>query len=111
LLLSKCPRTGPNNEREIIFTSLVTVKTAIAFTPENANTLSWWSELIVLPTEELINFCLAEYLQDFNKNNDGSFPEQALGLLKFKDRISAERTLEWVKSRVLKGPNGQVPDV
>jgi hypothetical protein len=63
------------------------------------------------PTEELVNFCFAEYLQDFNKNNASSFPEQTLGLLKFKDRICAERTLEWVKSRVLKGANGQVPDV
>jgi hypothetical protein len=25
------------------------------------------------PTEELVNFCFAEYLQDFNKNNASSF--------------------------------------
>ena len=84
------------------------MKTAIALTPENA-IRSPGGRNLSLPTEELISFCLAEYLQDFNKNNDGSFPEQALSLLKFKDRISAERTLEWVKSRVLKGHTGKYP--
>lgn len=67
------------------------MKTAIALTPENATTLSWWSKLTGLPTEELINFCLAEYLHDFNKDNDDNFPEETLGLLKFKDRESAKR--------------------
>jgi hypothetical protein len=85
------------------------VKTAIALTPENATTLSWWSKLTGLPTEELINFCLAEYLHDFNKDNDDSFPEETLGLLKFKDRESAKRTLEWVKSRVQKEHTGKFP--
>ena len=85
------------------------MKTAIALTPENASTLSWWSKLTGLPTEELINFCLAEYLQKFNRDNDESFPEETLGLLKFKDRQSAKRTLEWVKSRVLKGHTGKYP--
>jgi hypothetical protein len=33
-----------------------------------------------------------------------------IGLLKFKDRESAKRTLEWVKSRVQKEHTGQVPD-
>jgi hypothetical protein len=31
------------------------------------------------------------------------------GELKFKDRKSAEPTLEWVKSRVLKGQTGKFP--
>jgi hypothetical protein len=57
----------------------------------------------------LINFCLAEYLHDFNKDNDDSFPEETLGLLKFKDRESAKRTLEWVKSRVQKEHTGKFP--
>jgi hypothetical protein len=52
---------------------------------------------------------LAEYLHDFNKDNDDSFPEETLGLLKFKDRESAKRTLEWVKSRVQKEPTGKFP--
>lgn len=85
------------------------MKTALALTPENATTLSWWSKLTGLPTEELINFCLAEYLHDFNKDNDDSFPEETLGLLKFKDRESAKRTLEWVKSRVQKEHTGKFP--
>ena len=85
------------------------MKTAIALTPENAATLSWWSKLTGLPTEELINFVLAEYFLDFNKDNDQSFPEETLRLLKFKDRKGAERALEWVKSRVLKGHKGRYP--
>jgi hypothetical protein len=85
------------------------VKTALALTPENATTLSWWSKLTGLPTEELINFCLAEYLQNFNKDNEGTFPEETLGLLKFKDRESAKRTLEWVKSGVQKEHTGKFP--
>jgi hypothetical protein len=85
------------------------VKTALALTPENATTLLWWSKLTGLPTEELINFCLAEYFHDFNKDNESSFPEETLGLLKFKDRESAKRTLEWVKSRVQKEHTGKFP--
>jgi hypothetical protein len=85
------------------------VKTTVKLTPENASTLSWWSKLTGLPTEELINFVLAEYFLDFNKDNDQSFPEEALGLLKFKDRNGAERALEWVKSRVLKEYGGRHP--
>ena len=57
----------------------------------------------------MINFVLAEYFLDFNKDNDQSFPEEALGLLKFKDRNGAERALEWVKSRVLKEYGGRHP--
>jgi hypothetical protein len=83
------------------------VKTTVKLTPENASTLSWWSKLTGLPTEELINFVLDEYFLDFNKDNDQSFPEEALGLLKFKDRNGAERALEWVKSRVLKEYGGR----
>jgi hypothetical protein len=85
------------------------VKTTVKLTPENASTLSWWSKLTGLPTEELINFVLDEYFLDFNKDNDQSFPEEALGLLKFKDRNGAERALEWVKSRVLKEYRGRHP--
>ena len=102
--------TWPNDEHDIVSAHPAKpVKTAIALTPENATTLSWWSKLTGLPTEELINFCLAEYLQDFNKDNDNSFPEETLGLLKFKDRESAKRTLEWVKSRVQKEHTGKFP--
>jgi hypothetical protein len=85
------------------------VKTTVKLTPENAPSLSWWSKLTGLPTEELINFVLDEYFLDFNKDNDQSFPEEALGLLKFKDRNGAERALEWVKSRVLKEYGGRHP--
>jgi hypothetical protein len=84
----------------------VNPESLLALTPENATTLSWWSKLTGLPTEELINFCLAEYLHDFNKDNEGSFPEETLGILKFNDRESAKRTLEWVKSRVQKSTRG-----
>jgi hypothetical protein len=79
------------------------VKTAIALTPENASTLSWWSKLTGLPTEELINFCLAEYLQKFNRDNDESFPEETLGLLKFKDRQVPNERLNGSRAESLRG--------
>ena len=72
--------TWPNDEHDIgLHIPRNPVKTALALTPENATTLYWWSKLTGLPTEELINFCLAEYLHDFNKDNDDNFPEETLG--------------------------------
>jgi hypothetical protein len=57
----------------------------------------------------LINFFLADYFQNVNEYTDNSFPEETIGLLKFSDRTSAERTLEWIKKRVRKGHKGEFP--
>ena len=62
------------------------MKIAVALTPENTAVLAWCSELTGLPTEDLINFFLAEYFEDFNEDDDNNFPEETIGLLKFKDR-------------------------
>jgi len=86
-----------------------TMKIAVALTPENTAVLAWCSELTGLPTEELINFFLAEYFEDFNEDDDNNFPEETIGLLKFKDRESAARTLAWVERRVRKGHKGKFP--
>jgi hypothetical protein len=77
--------------------------TRILLTPENADALAWCVKLTGLPAEELINFFLADYFQNFNEANPDSYPENTIGLLKFNDRSSAERTLEWVKRRTRKG--------
>jgi hypothetical protein len=45
----------------------------------------------------------------FQQGQRRFFPEETLGLLKFKDRESAKRTLEWVKSRVQKEHTGKFP--
>ena len=57
----------------------------------------------------LINFFLAEYFENFNEDNDDNSPEETIGLLKFKDRESAGRTLEWVERRARKGHKGKLP--
>jgi hypothetical protein len=44
------------------------MKTTVKLTPENASTLTWCSKLTGLPTEELINFFLAEYFENFNED-------------------------------------------
>ena len=85
------------------------MKTTVKLTPENAATLSWCSKLTGLPAEELINFFLAEYFENFNEDTTTAFPEETIGLLKFKDRESAARTLEWVQRRVRKGHTGKFP--
>jgi hypothetical protein len=90
------------------------VKTTVKLTPENASTLSWWSKLTGLPTEELINFVLDEYFLDFIswiliRTTTKAFPRRPSALLKCKDRNGAERALEWVKSRVLKEYRGRHP--
>jgi hypothetical protein len=85
------------------------MKTTVKMTPENAATLSWCSKLTGLPPEELINFFLAEYFENFNEDTTTAFPEETIGLLKFKDRESAARTLEWVERRVRKGQIGKFP--
>ena len=85
------------------------MKTTVKLTPENASTLSWCSKLTGLPAEELINFFLAEYFEDFNEDNQDHFCEETIGLLRFKDRESAARTLEWVERRVRKGQTGKFP--
>jgi hypothetical protein len=85
------------------------MKTTVQLTPENAATLSWCSKLTGLPAEELINFFLAEYVENFNEDTTTAFPEETIGLLKFKDRESAARTLEWVERRVRKGQTGKFP--
>jgi len=85
------------------------MKTAVALTPENNAVLAWCSELTGLPAEELINFFLAEYFENFNEDNQDNFCEEAIGLLKFKDRESAARTLAWIERRVRKGHKGKFP--
>jgi hypothetical protein len=82
------------------------MKTAVALTPENTAVLAWCSELTGLPAEELINFFLAEYFENFNEDNQDNFCEETIGLLKFKDRESAARTLAWIERRVRKGHKG-----
>jgi hypothetical protein len=67
------------------------------------------SELTGLPAEELINFFLAEYFENFNEDNQDNFCEETIGLLKFKDRESAARTLAWIERRVRKGHKGKFP--
>ena len=62
------------------------MKNTVKLTPENAATLSWCSKLTGLPAEELINFFLAEYFENFNEDTTTAFPEETIGLLKFKDR-------------------------
>ena len=49
------------------------MKTAVALTPENTAVLAWCSELTGLPAEELINFFLAEYFENFNEDNQDNF--------------------------------------
>ena len=57
-----------------------TAKTTVKLTPENASTLSWCSKLTGLPAEELINFFLAEYFENFNEDNQDNFCEETIGL-------------------------------
>jgi hypothetical protein len=85
------------------------MKAIVKLTPGNAATLAWCSKLTGLPVEELINFFLAEYFEDFNEDTTTAFPEETIGLLKFKDRESAARTLEWVERRVRKGHKDKFP--
>ena len=85
------------------------MKATVKLTPGNAATLAWCSKLTGLPVEELINLFLAEYFEDFNEDTTTAFPEETIGLLKFKDRESAARTLEWVERRVRKGHKGKFP--
>ena len=85
------------------------MKTAVALTPENTAVLAWCSELTGLPAEELINFFLAEYFENFNEDNQDNFCEETIGLLKFKDHESAARTLAWIERRVRKGHKGKFP--
>jgi hypothetical protein len=81
------------------------MKTAVALTPENTAVLAWCSELTGLPAEELINFFLAEYFENFNEDNQDNFCEETIGLLKFKDRESAAARLRGSKRRVKKLTN------
>jgi hypothetical protein len=83
--------------------------TRVLLTPENAAALARAVKLTGLPIDEIVNFLLAYELQNFNEANDDSYPENTIGLLKFKDRSSAERTLEWVKRRARKGCRGKFP--
>jgi hypothetical protein len=85
------------------------METTVKMTPENAATLSWCSKLTGLLPEELINLFLAVYFENFNEDTTTAFPEETIGLLKFKDRESAAPTLEWVERRVRKGQIGKFP--
>jgi hypothetical protein len=84
------------------------MKTAVALTPENTAVLAWCSELTGLPAEELINFFLAEYFENFNEDNQDNFCEETIGLLKFKDR----RPHACVDRKTCQeGTQRQIPDI
>ena len=87
------------------------MKTAVALTPENTAVLAWCSELTGLPAEELINFFLAEYFENFNEDNQDNFCEETIGLLKFKDREAPPARLRGSKDVSGKGTkaNSKMP--
>ena len=49
--------------------------------------------------EEFASWCLADYLKMF-ENTDGSFLQETIGSVYFKDRESAERVQAWLIERV-----------
>jgi hypothetical protein len=59
--------------------------------------------------DELVNFLLVDSFQNFNPELDrvwGNYVEETLGCLKYKDRESAKRTLDWCTER-LRGKGGR----
>jgi hypothetical protein len=87
------------------------MKTTITLTAKNAESLAWAQQLTGLPPEDLINFFLVDYFQNFNDANPDSFPEATAGCMKFRDSESAERTLRWVIGRTRRkaAPRGKFP--
>ena len=81
------------------------MKSTVTLTPENSAALAWAVELTGLSIDEVVNILLAGLLENFQPDNDDSYPHEEIGCWKFKDRKSAERTLEWVEARACKGGN------
>jgi hypothetical protein len=83
----------------------------VTLTEENFTALSFFVKLTGLSADELVNFLLADSFQNFNPELDrvwGPYVEETLGCLKYKDRESAKRTLDWCTER-LRGKDGLLP--
>ncbi len=75
----------------------------ITLTPENAAFIAKYAPLTGVTPEELANWLLADYLQQFDgRFSHPSSVEETIGSMYFKDRESAERVQAWLLERVSK---------
>jgi hypothetical protein len=83
----------------------------ITLTEENFTALSFFTDLTGLSPDELVNYLLADEFTCFNPNpEDGDeYVVNTLGCLKYKDRESARRTLEWCTEYIKKMSGGGLP--
>lgn len=94
----------------MLFHSLAhTMITTVTLTPENADGIAKYSELIGWTETELANQLLAETLGLFAEYGSESL-EGFLGRIYYRDRASAERALARVTQIVRKQLNGKLPD-
>ncbi len=72
----------------------------LTLTPENSAKIAYFAELTGLSAEELINWLLADELfLNFTPDSRDTYVDETLGMLEFRNRASAERTLAWVTER------------
>jgi hypothetical protein len=80
----------------------------VTLTEENFTVLNFFVELTGLSPDELVNFILTEEFDQFNPENRDSYVDGTLGCLKYKDRESAKRTLDWCTER-FRHKDGSLP--
>jgi hypothetical protein len=83
----------------------------ITLTEENFTALSFFTELTGLSVEELANFLLADELVNFTPDPkyQDEYLVNTLGCLKYKDKESARRTLDWCTEYIKKMSGGGLP--
>ncbi len=81
----------------------------ITLTDENVAGLAWAVELTGLSYEEIVNMAVKDEVDNFQPDSDDSYPHEWIGCWKFRDRKSAERTLEWISNRVKKDRKRKFP--
>lgn len=75
----------------------------ITLSPENSAFIAKYAPLTGFTPEELANWFLADYLQQFEgRFSHPSSIEETIGSMYFKDRESAERVQAWLLERVSK---------
>ena len=76
----------------------------IILSPKHAAFIAKYAALTGYTQEGFASFFMSEYLQMFEKgHDDGSFLQETIGAMYFKDRESAERVQAWLLERVSKG--------
>jgi hypothetical protein len=79
------------------------MKITVELSPEHAKFIAEYAKLTGYTQEEFASFFMSEYLRMFEEGHDeGSFLQETIGAMYFKDRESAKRVQAWLLERVSK---------